>query len=53
MLTGKKHVANDSFIFLQDSALAHYACNNAQLLESETSLILIMSFPQQHGGEPH
>ena len=38
MLTGKKHVANanDSFIFQQDSALVHYACNTVQLLDSET-----------------
>ena len=36
MLTGTKHVANDSFIFQQDSALAHHACNTVQLLESET-----------------
>jgi len=36
MLTGKKHIANDSFIFEQDSALAHHACNTVQLLDSET-----------------
>ena len=36
MLTGTKHIANDSSIFQQDSALVHHACNTVQLLESET-----------------
>ena len=55
MLTGTKNVANDSFIFQQDSALAHHACNTVQLLESETHNFtrFDMSLPQQHGGVPH
>ena len=36
MLTAMKHVANESFVFQQDRALAHHACNTVQLLESET-----------------
>ena len=36
MLTGTKHVANDSFIFQPNSALVHHAYNTVQLLESET-----------------
>jgi len=36
MLTGTEHIANDSFIFQQDSALAHHVCNTVQLLENET-----------------
>ena len=36
MLTAIKHVANDSFVIHQDSALAHYACNTVQLLENKT-----------------
>ena len=36
MLTAIKHIASDSFVFQQDSALAHYQCNTVQLLENKT-----------------
>jgi len=36
VLTAVKHVANDSLILQQDSALAHYTCNTVQLLENKT-----------------
>jgi len=33
MLTAIKHVATDNFVFQQDSALAHHACNTVPLLQ--------------------
>ena len=58
MLTGTKHISNDSFIFQQDSALVHHACNTVQLLDSETLKFTHFAYDPpstaaQHGHQPH
>jgi len=41
MLTADKHVAEDNYVFQQDSALTHHACNTVKLLESALSALLL------------
>jgi len=45
--TSINHVAGDNFVFQQNIALVHHACNTVKLLERElsTSLLSIMALP--------
>ena len=51
MLIAIKHVASDNFVFQQQSALAHHACNTVQLLEHKTQLCYFRLCPASSGLE--
>ena len=49
--TTSHHLADDNFVFQQDNALVHHACNTVKLLERElsssNSLFQLWTSPQQ------